>query len=483
VIKVSRDEKESKLNVLNDVRCKLKSKYIGIDKQIDLLIDKIKMWYVYPEFLERPTIISLFGLTGIGKTSVVRDLVKHLKLADKYCEIEMSNVDSSKEYLSYNNSWRYKRNNRSISDNLMNAGIKPVDQSILLLDEIHKYRTIEWEKDSSYRCSYGVYEDIWRLLSDGNLYDKNTLISFLKNEIMRVKMEKRRRLDTEINDVSRMYNLSFEEQYGIMMGIPIDNSKQEQLKKENPNKHFPSHALNAVIATRFRTAQYNDFEIEPFLTFVKLTEEDRTEIRNMRLICFGQQEMYASIMGDIEKMSDKELLTTSSNEIVLYLFEKKLKELITDTDINESVYEDKKYVFSKMLIIIAGNLDNEDLYSENNVTLDMVKDELLKMFRPEEVSRFGKNFIIYPILSKNDVENIVRREINLKAEQLKNEYDKIDILDNDTKKKIFNDVIKYGIDNKQGVRPILTTVYNIMGEIIPELIIDKFYTLEDNNDN
>ena len=78
---------------LDAARAELKRFFIGIDGVIDELIDAIAVWYIMPEVLTRPAIINLWGMTGVGKTDLVRRLVKQLEIQDRFVEIELSNGD------------------------------------------------------------------------------------------------------------------------------------------------------------------------------------------------------------------------------------------------------------------------------------------------------------------------------------------------------------------------------------------------------
>src|SRR5210317_654824 len=73
----------------------LKKHFVGIDNIIDHVIKDIETWYVMPELLTRPVIICLWGLTGTGKTDLVRRLVKLLKFHDRFCEVELVNKGSN----------------------------------------------------------------------------------------------------------------------------------------------------------------------------------------------------------------------------------------------------------------------------------------------------------------------------------------------------------------------------------------------------
>ena len=58
----------------------LKKEFVGIDSIIDQILENITPWYVTPKIITRPVSISLWGLTGTGKTSVVKRLLELLEI-------------------------------------------------------------------------------------------------------------------------------------------------------------------------------------------------------------------------------------------------------------------------------------------------------------------------------------------------------------------------------------------------------------------
>lgn len=140
---------------LEAVGKELKEHFVGLDDIIDKILKNIEAWYVIPELLSRPMIICLWGPTGIGKTDLVRRLVKLLSFSDRYCEIELSNKGSS-------GCWQ-----SSISSILtQNPQIQSDQPSVILLDEIQRFRTVN--EDGREIHDY-KFKDIWTLLSDGKL--------------------------------------------------------------------------------------------------------------------------------------------------------------------------------------------------------------------------------------------------------------------------------------------------------------------------
>jgi hypothetical protein len=147
------DRIQQKQAELDQIKIDLKNKFFGIDHQIDKILEYIKAWYITPEIISRPLIINLWGLTGVGKTSLIRELVSKLKFTNKFVEIQMGDDPSTGSY---------SRSN--ICSILKQSAIGEKEPGIILLDEFQRFRTVDAHggdvKDQK-------FQDIWMLLSDG----------------------------------------------------------------------------------------------------------------------------------------------------------------------------------------------------------------------------------------------------------------------------------------------------------------------------
>jgi len=74
---------------LQEVQQLLKQEFVGIDKVIDELIYLFESWYLFSEYQLKPLIINLWGMTGIGKTSLIKRVVELLDLDDFYINLDM----------------------------------------------------------------------------------------------------------------------------------------------------------------------------------------------------------------------------------------------------------------------------------------------------------------------------------------------------------------------------------------------------------
>lgn len=147
---------EKKKLILAEAAISLKSYFVGIDEIIDQIIKDIETWYVFPELLTRPVIVCLWGPTGVGKTDLVRRLIKLLQFSDRYVEVELSNKGCS--------AYPWDKNIASILSRYPN--VTSGGSSIILLDEIQGFRTID---EAGHEILDYNLRDIWTLLSDGKL--------------------------------------------------------------------------------------------------------------------------------------------------------------------------------------------------------------------------------------------------------------------------------------------------------------------------
>ena len=131
----------------------LKGQFVGIDSVIDDLIDSVRVWYLMPEVLSRPVIVNLWGMTGVGKTDLIRKLVRALDFQDRFLEIELSNADTT--------SWV-----NSVAQSFDTNGLSDGNPGIVLFDEIQRFNTVDGDGKPmpTTKCS-----DFWELLSDGRL--------------------------------------------------------------------------------------------------------------------------------------------------------------------------------------------------------------------------------------------------------------------------------------------------------------------------
>jgi hypothetical protein len=77
----------------HDIRVKLRQSHHGIDAVIDHLVDLVRPWLLFAPAQTRPRVVGLWGMTGTGKSSLVRALVRHLGLDDRTFWLDAGEID------------------------------------------------------------------------------------------------------------------------------------------------------------------------------------------------------------------------------------------------------------------------------------------------------------------------------------------------------------------------------------------------------
>ncbi|MFM2056788.1 MAG: hypothetical protein RLY71_1173 [Pseudomonadota bacterium] len=167
---IQREQLAHKNQHLHEIAAQLKSELFGIDAIIDRVIDSVRAWYMLPELVSRPVIVCLWGLTGTGKTQLVRRLAQLLGFYDRFVEVQMDGFTNGAGWYSES----------SISGMLEESGMREGEPGILVLDEFQRFRTI-----SSDRTELRVerYQDVWALLSDGRLPPALSLLSNIESSL------------------------------------------------------------------------------------------------------------------------------------------------------------------------------------------------------------------------------------------------------------------------------------------------------------
>jgi cell division protease FtsH len=372
---------QTKKSELENCKKVLKQEFFGLDLIIDRVIDSIYAWYAFPQLITRPVIINLWGMTGVGKTQLVRRLVQILNLNKCFLEIQMDGFSQS----NYNSA-------NSIAGALEYSAITEGEPGVLLLDEIQRYRTVGKQSED---VDIKRYQDVWMLLSDGKLPANSSKFR-------------------EIEDMFlvQAYNVDNPDE-------PADDDDYE-IPKDRASKKFKMEPWQAR-------------------SFKKLLK----------------------IPNRIE-----EIMTWSQDTIMAYA--KAHAAAATGHETN----------YTKLLIFISGNLDevyhdarqtgdcdtDADIYHElsSKITTNDVKEALKKRFQPEQISRFGNNHIIYPSLSKDSYEKIIKTT----CDKYVSDMSKIAGIKYTVNPEIYKEIYINSVYPTQGTRPVFSSIHKIFSSAL-----------------
>jgi energy-coupling factor transporter ATP-binding protein EcfA2 len=363
-------------------------------------------------------IICLFGPTGVGKTDLVRQLVKLLAYQDKYCEVELTNKAQT---------WR-----SSIGTIIkQNAHIESGNPGIVLLDEIQGFRTIDEQGNDI--LDYDM-KDIWTLLSDGKLPYRGEVESLMS---MFWDIKKKDIIKVKIPTVKKQNKPAKRQKGGFAVG------KRPFTRKE-------TNDLVKKIFARPKVAEdsedsddkLNYYDLKYFKSVLRLQEP-------IEEIALWSEEKKKSVIAS--RMMDnsiydeedytKTLIFISGNIDEAYPFVKNAKEVDVDADIIHDI--------SKQVNILG------------------IKQALGKRFRPEQISRMGNMHVIYPSLSRKSFETIISRKITAIVERVKNQTGILLNIDSSINKVIYDN----GVFPTQGTRPLFSTISEILETSIPNFVL------------
>lgn len=158
--------KELRQEKLDEAVAILKSEFVGLDDIIDSIKKSIIPWYITPEIIERPVVISLWGLTGTGKTSVVRRLVQLLGLTGKTaffdCGLEANEsssgsiADKIEEVFDIEDDF----------DSLNSSGENKLGDAVFVFDEFQYARTID---ENGCELLKSPLRPIWNIIDNGKV--------------------------------------------------------------------------------------------------------------------------------------------------------------------------------------------------------------------------------------------------------------------------------------------------------------------------
>jgi len=379
-----RERKET----LERVKAQLKRDFVGIDSVIDNLLDYIQIWYLMPEILSRPITVCLWGMTGVGKTDLVRRMIKYLEFQDRFTEMELGNNDET-SYI------------KNVSSVLSQEGFDDGQPAIILFDEIQRFNTVEQDGSPVAKTQF---TDFWQLLSDGRL-------------------PKRDKDDVEDYISQYMY--------------------AQRKKKDNPGKKKGEK----------KDEDYYDREIGVW------------EARNLKKLLGLEQGVV-----EIAEMNHYQIL-----------------DLVVEAKNQKTMYEPVDY--SKLLIIISGNLDEAfrmaTQTAESDIDADIfhaftqkitqvdIKHALTKRFRPEQVARFGNIHLIYSSLRRADFKRLIALEINKIVVKTRERFG----VHLEVRPNVHRLIYRNGVFPVQGVRPVFSSIVDILETNLSKLLFEAL--LED----
>lgn len=143
---------KNKQKKIIEAKATLKAKFVGLDNIIDEIFYIIQPWYFNNGIIKKPIIVNLWGMTGTGKTDLVRSLVKELNL-DNYQEFDTAHMNSIST-------------SKDLYEKVLHLDGK---KNVFLFDEFQKIQTLNPKNPAEIINEEYHLKEIWSLLSDGKI--------------------------------------------------------------------------------------------------------------------------------------------------------------------------------------------------------------------------------------------------------------------------------------------------------------------------
>lgn len=397
---------------LRDISLELKAQFIGLDEIIDEVMSLVSAWYVFPQAQLRPMVINLWGMTGSGKTALVKKLVELLDHKKLYAQMDMG------EYESGSASWLKE----TLTDDLCFFHEK---SCILCLDEFQFARSVDADGNELGKDKLRV---IWELIDSGKIsympYNNATYMRRAENCLMLLSKAQ-------------------------ALGVVIDKG----VVIENANAFLDLfRSFFFENEQRCNTAlDGNYFSSQDFINGIYyLTDDD-----------------------DLHRDSIKEqILQSDSSGIAGLLIEGiKSRKALKELDLSRALIFilgnlDEAY---RMSGSINPDLDADELHADTlKINMANIKSALRQRFRAEQIARLGNNHIIYRAFKKEHFRELISRELsrigNFVTQQLG--------IGLSFHPSVHDLIYREGVFPAQGTRPVLTTIKNYVESRISRIAVE-----------
>jgi len=423
-MKISKDKHEEiklKSAKLKKVSLLLKKEFIGLDFIIDEMINSIESWYLFPDGQIRPTVVNLWGMTGTGKTSLVKRLFELLEFGS------VIKFDIG-DWLEDNSNHQLKH---KISSQLRKIK-KEKNIPVFVFDEFQLGRNISKRGDDVDRSGLRI---IWELIDSG----KFDIVDDTWETGSLMRLYKKLSHCIEDNGVKCKAGsiIKNKSKYEVIFPVDEEHEEEKEYIKDGVIPHYKLWLIRKAWKYKFLSDNH-------LSEYIKELSDEK------------------SILKFIEETLSEMLKPTEhdfSNSIVFNI-----------GNLDE-VYHDHNNM--------DPDIDADSLYElTKNITITDIKDALSERFRSEQIGRLGNNHIIYKSFSSQNYKDLIEMELVKIINNTKEKFD-INITFTDrTKELLYNE----SVFPTQGARPIFSTNKNLVesyiGKIITECIKKKLDVID-----
>lgn len=436
-LKINKEEIREKNKLIDAAIVQLKKEFVGIDEQIDSIMNNVRVWFLYPQLQNSPCVVNIFGMTGCGKSSLVKRIAQLLNIEKNLVYFNFCSINEQ-------SSWE-------IEEDIERQLDYECSNRMFVYDEFQYAATID--EQGAEKDNKNALKPFWELLDTGIIHKRTPFWEIREvfkalSHMMRINTLHPMELVNgvwvnsaeclsnfnayDLKQLSEIFNFNLDEE-----GKSNKDSNMSNNRKFIKDFYFEdgSFFLKECVLNRF-TALYRKA-----YNLVCDTIDIYNKLRNMNVV------EICDLFNDVYEKSQKG-------------YDLKFKESIIFVIANlDEAYD------------VAFNV-NPDMSPDqfNNITKKInivdVKKALQKRFRNEQIARLGNIHVIYPSFTSKSFKKIIDLHLDLYKKTTK-ELCGLDVEFDKTIKKVIFDEAVYPT---HGTRPIFSTIHEIVKTKLPYII-------------
>jgi hypothetical protein len=398
--------------LLEDARKALKQDFVGLDKIIDEIIDNLLPWWLFPDTQLRPTVINLWGMTGTGKTALIKRLAEVLTYKDKLLVFDMGQFGDNNGSLKDSFTGRLEHFNR-----------KPI---MLVFDEFQFAKSLDEAGRENNNDNLRV---IWDLLDSGQFYYESYMNSYYHRRVVKC-----------VKILIECQNKGVVIEGGVIKeGLTVIAEKFKEFKLGWDS-----------IEDKDRVIGEDYFQTDVFVNGM-------VDVSNERF--YDKYEAIALVQTwNLDEMIDflVQIINTEESQKLMDLSK---AVIFVIGNLDEAFY---------MSSVINPDINPDDFYrSTLKINITHIKSALQRRFRNEQIARLGNNHIIYPAFDSKTYLQLIWKHLNIAKKMIQERFGIAITFD----KSIADIIFKEGVFPTQGARPVLTTIKNLIEGYVSRIIV------------
>ena len=443
MVNIDIEEIKRKNEVIDNAIAELKKKYIGVDEQIDEIMNNVRTWYCYPQLQDRPCVINLWGLSGCSKTDSVRTIAKLLDLEEDLIYFNFADINEK-------NAWEIENDiEDSVGNNKSNR--------IIVYDEFQYAATLDKQKEE--KDNKGALKPFWELLDTGILNKKPEMRTLFN--VYKAYLILKRIVDTK---------------------YPIELVNGKWLNSEDYIKNLDGYERKSI----FEVFTESEKEIKPNIGCDMGQNNNgpiRIDSKTKRVNrCVEFNPWFIDNAVDVYNNVNNSKFSTDNVDIRKKIYSMNVTELMEFFyNLYHSSCKGYKLDFKDSLVFVIGNLDeaydvsfnvNPDMSPDQfhkitkKITVVDIKEALKDRFRNEQIARLGNIHVIYPSFSSRTFKGIIDLQLSKYAKEVEDRIGCKLTYDSSIK----NIIYREGVFPTHGTRPVFSTIQEIVKSRLPEVM-------------